>query len=190
MLRGLKAQQISCCALISCTLITSEGRGDFSRSHSLSTYGATKSRMITRTVSLEVLLQRIITIIQLIRIVQGKGIRALCWFHYLSTTPLEEINNSLYLGMRRRGHGGTKESQNPDLPLEHSCTLILQPQASRGNQTLQVCQGTHMSYTGSGGKQTIYGVLLRQVTDHILLHHLLHQQRAVQRFDFPHCCCC
>lgn len=69
MLRGLKAQQISCCALISCTLITSEGRGDFSRSHSLSTYGATKSRMITRTVSLEVLLQRIITIIQLIRIV-------------------------------------------------------------------------------------------------------------------------
>lgn len=68
-LRGLKAQQISCCALISWTLIRSEGRGDFSRNHSLSRYGATKSRMIARTVSLEVLLQRIMTIIQLIRIV-------------------------------------------------------------------------------------------------------------------------
>lgn len=68
-LRGLKAQQISDCALRPCTLIGSEGRGDFSRNHSLSRHGATKSRMITRTGCLEVLLQKIITIIQLIRIV-------------------------------------------------------------------------------------------------------------------------
>lgn len=48
--------------------------------------------------------------------------------------------------MRSTGNG---ESPDPDLTLKHSCTLILQSQTLRGNQTLQVC---HDAYSLRGKK--------------------------------------